>query len=87
MESNSPEPVPQPTTKRDVSLLKIVVGTVIVMSQLIRQPGFGFWVGGENENSVLAPASDEVLGYNLFAAFMYALGVFLIWRGLVRRKS
>jgi hypothetical protein len=85
MESHSPEPIPL-TAKRAVSVPQIVIGAVIIISQLIRQPGFGFWVGGGNDHSVLAPASGEVLGYDLFAAFMYALGVFLIWRGLSRKK-
>jgi hypothetical protein len=76
MESNS----------RAISVPKIVVGGLLIMSQLIRQPGFGFWAAGANENSPLAAASSEVLGYDLFAVLMYALGVFLIWKGIPRKK-
>ena len=64
----------------------ILVGTLLIGSQLIRQPGFGFWVGSANSDSLLAPASNEILGYDLFAVLMYAIGAFLIWRGILRTR-
>jgi hypothetical protein len=62
---------------------KILVGALLIVSQLIR-PGLGFYVGSENSNELLTPASNEVLGYDLFAVFVYCLGLFLIWRGARR---
>jgi hypothetical protein len=65
---------------------KILAGTLLIGSQLIRQPGFGFWVGPANSDSLVEPASNQVFGYDLFAVLMYAIGAFLIWRGIPRKK-
>lgn len=53
--------------------LKIAGGVAVILSQVIRQPGFGF-----DESGVF---NAEVLGYDGFALAMYILGAWLIYRG------
>jgi hypothetical protein len=66
-----------PERKRDP--VKIGIGALFVLSQLIRQPGFGFDTSGGY--------SDQILGYDLFAAAMYVAGLWLIYRGLRPKKQ
>jgi hypothetical protein len=57
-----------------LNVTKLVIGILLILSQVIRQPGFGFYTG--------EGYSNQVLGYDLFAAGMYIAGVWLIYRGL-----
>ena len=46
---------------------------MVIVSQVIRQPGFAFDTSGT--------FNAEVLGYDGFALAMYILGAWLIYRG------
>jgi len=87
MESNSHVPDSKKLAERPaLGLGKILIGAMLIGSQVVRQPGFGFWVGSANSDSLVAPSSGEVFGYDLFAVLMYAIGALLIWRGILRKR-
>lgn len=84
-----PPPLPsnvQP--KGNPGVVKIAIGIILIGTQVIRQPGFGFYVKKTfPTDSLLDPTNaSQAAGYNLFAASMYIVGVILILWGLRKKK-
>jgi len=80
---------PSPKTKGKLGVGKILIGALFIVSQLTRQPGFGFYTDPTYPaNSYQLPTNNsQAVGYNFFTAVMYVSGVILILMGLRRKKG
>ena len=80
---------PNPKAKGNLGMGKILAGAALIGSQLIRQPGFGFYTSSTypTHSYQLPTNSAQAVGYNFIAAVVYICGLILIVMGLRRRRT